>query len=175
MTPLRSWLKAKLKKLEKDPALLKQVLTYHVISGAKIDAATAMSMTSPTSPATVEGQTLQVTTADGKVKINDATVVVADIIASNGIIHAIDAVLLPTDLPVTPSATPAASGSVSTDSTSTSGTAGTATPGVTGAAGTDSSTSGTAAPGTGTAAPTTSPTAPATGTDTTGTTGTPSK
>ena len=78
-----------------DPTALKNLLTYHVIAGQKIDAATAMSMTSPTSPPTVEGGTLNVVTSGGKVHINDATVTQADIPASNGIIHIIDRVLMP--------------------------------------------------------------------------------
>ena len=78
-----------------DPAKLKMVLSYHVIP-ASVDAATAMSMSSPTSPPTVEGGTLQVTKArHNKLKINDATVTKADIHATNGIIHIIDRVLLP--------------------------------------------------------------------------------
>ena len=78
-----------------DPTALKNLLSYHVIAGQKIDAVTAMSMTSPTSPPTVEGATLNVTTSNGKVHINDATVTRADIQASNGIIHIIDRVLMP--------------------------------------------------------------------------------
>ena len=89
--------KAALKNLENNPDQLKQVLTYHVIP-AKVDAATAMAMTSPTSPPTVEGGTLQVTTSNGTVMVNDAKVVQADIMASNGIIHAIDTVLMPSDM-----------------------------------------------------------------------------
>jgi uncharacterized surface protein with fasciclin (FAS1) repeats len=78
-----------------DPAKLKSILTYHVIP-ASVDAAAAMSMTSPTSPPTVEGATLQVTKGRrGKLMINDATVISADIHATNGIIHIIDKVLLP--------------------------------------------------------------------------------
>ena len=73
---------------------LKAILTYHVLP-AKVDAKTAMAMTSPTSPPTVEGDTLQVTTSGGKVMINDATVMKADVLASNGIIHAVDTVLMP--------------------------------------------------------------------------------
>jgi uncharacterized surface protein with fasciclin (FAS1) repeats len=84
-----------LKSLIADPTQLMSILEYHVISGQKIDAATAMSMTSPTSPPTVEGGTLNVTTSGGKVMINDATVVRADIQASNGIIHIINNVLMP--------------------------------------------------------------------------------
>ncbi|MBV9848777.1 MAG: fasciclin domain-containing protein [Armatimonadetes bacterium] len=78
-----------------DPAALKNILTYHVIAGAKVDAATAMAMTSPTSPPTVQGGTLNVVTRNGRVMINDATVIRPDIPASNGIIHIIDRVLMP--------------------------------------------------------------------------------
>lgn len=77
-----------------DPVKLKQVLTYHVIPG-NIMAADAANMTSPTSPPTVNGATLQVTKRKGKLKINDATVIKADIKASNGTIHIIDSVLMP--------------------------------------------------------------------------------
>ena len=78
-----------------DPVKLKSILTYHVIP-ASVDAAAAMSMTSPTSPPTVQGATLQVTKGRrGKLMINDATVIKADIHATNGIIHIIDKVLLP--------------------------------------------------------------------------------
>ncbi len=93
--------------LEADPAKLKAVLTYHVIP-ANIMAADAMAMTSPTSPPTVEGATLQVTKGKkGKLKVNDATVTKADIKASNGTIHIIDTVLMPptTDTTATPPAT----------------------------------------------------------------------
>ncbi len=81
--------------LEADPAKLKQVLTYHVIP-ANIMASDAMAMTSPTSPPTVEGATLQVTKGKkGRLMINDATVTKADIQASNGTIHIINQVLMP--------------------------------------------------------------------------------
>ena len=87
--------KAQLDALMADPTALKNLLTYHVISGQKVDAATAMSMTSPTSPPTVQGGTLNVTTSNGRVMINNATVTKADIPASNGIIHIINRVLMP--------------------------------------------------------------------------------
>ena len=87
-----------------DPAKLKMILTYHVIP-ASVDAATAMSMTSPTSPPTVEGATLQVTKGrHGKLMINDATVTKGDIMATNGIIHIIDKVLMPPMDATTPAA-----------------------------------------------------------------------
>lgn len=92
--------------LENNPDQLKQVLLYHVIP-AKVDAATAMAMTSPTSPPTVEGDTLQVTANNGTVMVNNAKVVQADISATNGIIHAIDTVLMPSDMAMTPVPAPA--------------------------------------------------------------------
>ncbi len=88
-----------------DPAKLKQVLTYHVIP-ANIMASDAMAMTSPTSPPTVEGATLQVTKGKkGHLMVNNATVTKADIQASNGTIHIINQVLMPpmdTTVPTTP-------------------------------------------------------------------------
>jgi len=78
-----------------DPVKLKTILTYHVIP-ASIDAATAMSMSTPTSPPTVEGATLQVTRGrHGRLMINDADVIKGNIYATNGIIHIINKVLLP--------------------------------------------------------------------------------
>ena len=95
----------KLDALEADPAMLKQILTYHVIP-VNIKAADAMSMTSPTSPPTVEGSTLQVTKGrKGRLKVNNATVIKADIGATNGTIHIINEVLMP---PTTDTTTPSA-------------------------------------------------------------------
>lgn len=94
-----------------DPAKLKQVLTYHVIP-ANITSSDAMAMTSPTSPPTVEGATLQVTKGKkGRLKVNDANVTKANIEASNGTIHIIDSVLMPpadSSVPSTDTATPPA-------------------------------------------------------------------
>lgn len=69
------------------------VLTYHVVPG-KVAAADAIKLDGK-SAKTVEGSEIDIAVADGKVKINDATVVAADVEASNGIIHVIDKVLLP--------------------------------------------------------------------------------
>ena len=78
-----------------DPAKLKTILTYHVIP-ASIMASDASAMTSPTSPPTVQGGTLQVTKdARGRLMVNDATITRADIKASNGVIHIINRVLMP--------------------------------------------------------------------------------
>ena len=70
-------------------AVLAQILTYHVVSG-KVMAADV----TDSDVATVEGQTVKLSTADG-VTVNGAKVVTADVAASNGVIHAIDAVILP--------------------------------------------------------------------------------
>lgn len=83
-----------------DPDALRDVLLYHAVDGTAIDsvAATAAAGTSLTSAA---GQTLAVSLDGDNLKINDATVIQADIIATNGIVHAIDTVLLPPAAPVT--------------------------------------------------------------------------
>ena len=70
------------------------ILTYHVIAG-KYLAADVMKMTSA---ATVNGKLVEVKVADGKVHINGATVVSADIVCDNGVIHVIDSVLLPKEI-----------------------------------------------------------------------------
>ncbi|MDN3489062.1 MULTISPECIES: fasciclin domain-containing protein [unclassified Pseudoalteromonas] len=70
---------------------LTAILTYHVVSG-KVMAADVVKLDSAT---TVQGQSVNVTTNDGSVMINNASVVMADVKASNGVIHVIDTVLLP--------------------------------------------------------------------------------
>ena len=75
--------------LPENKAVLAQILTYHVVSG-KVMAADV----TDSDVATVEGQTVKLSTADG-VTVNGAKVVTADVAASNGVIHAIDAVILP--------------------------------------------------------------------------------
>ncbi|MGD2139487.1 MAG: fasciclin domain-containing protein [Burkholderiales bacterium] len=72
-----------------DKAMLTKVLTYHVVPG-KIMAADV----TPGQVTTVEGQALTITTANG-VMVNNANVIKTDIVASNGVIHVIDAVVLP--------------------------------------------------------------------------------
>lgn len=71
-------------------AKLTSILTYHVIAG-KVMSSQVKTMMAPT----VNGQQLDVKVSGGKVMVNDATVVKADIPASNGVIHAIDTVLMP--------------------------------------------------------------------------------
>lgn len=70
---------------------LKAVLTYHVVAG-KVAAADVVKLTNAT---TVNGADVNITVNDGNVDINDSTVVMADVMASNGIIHVVDTVLLP--------------------------------------------------------------------------------
>jgi uncharacterized surface protein with fasciclin (FAS1) repeats len=75
--------------LPENKALLVKILTYHVVSGKVL----AKDIT-PGDVATVEGSTVNLGTKCG-VSVNKANVVIADVMASNGVIHAIDAVLLP--------------------------------------------------------------------------------
>jgi uncharacterized surface protein with fasciclin (FAS1) repeats len=77
--------------LLKDKEKLAKVLTYHVVAG-KVMAADAAKLDSAKS---VEGSKLTIAAKNGKVKIDDATVVKADIDCSNGVIHVIDTVLMP--------------------------------------------------------------------------------
>ena len=72
-------------------AELAKVLTYHVVSGA----AHAADLKDGQELTTVQGGKLHVSIKDGVVKIGNATVKVADIEASNGVIHVIDKVVLP--------------------------------------------------------------------------------
>ena len=70
---------------------LRAVLTYHVVPGAVM----AAQVTSMREAKTVNGQMIAISTMGGKVMINGATVVTADVKASNGVIHVIDTVILP--------------------------------------------------------------------------------
>jgi uncharacterized surface protein with fasciclin (FAS1) repeats len=74
-----------------DKAALTKVLTYHVVAGA-VMASDVVALKSAT---TVQGGTIAIDTTSG-VKVNDATVTATDIVASNGVIHVIDTVLMPT-------------------------------------------------------------------------------
>ncbi|AWN23454.1 hypothetical protein DKM44_09630 [Deinococcus irradiatisoli] len=74
-----------------DPAKLKAVLLYHVVSG-KVLAADVVTMTSAD---TVQGSPINIKVDGSTVMVNDATVTATDIMATNGVIHVIDTVLLP--------------------------------------------------------------------------------
>ncbi|MEZ6138484.1 MAG: fasciclin domain-containing protein [Pirellulaceae bacterium] len=67
------------------------ILTYHVVSG-KVPASKVVDLKGAKS---VNGQRIDIHVADGKVSVDSATVVKTDIECSNGIIHVIDSVILP--------------------------------------------------------------------------------
>lgn len=78
--------------LPENKQALTDILLYHVVSG-KVMAADVVGLTSAT---TVLGADITITVRDGKVFLNDTVeVIITDIEASNGVIHVIDAVLLP--------------------------------------------------------------------------------
>jgi len=82
--------------LPENKAVLVQILTYHVVAG-KVGSADL----SAGDVASVEGSNITVAITDGKVSLNGSSnVVIADVAASNGVIHAIDAVILPPGLDV---------------------------------------------------------------------------
>jgi uncharacterized surface protein with fasciclin (FAS1) repeats len=83
--------KATLQTLAKDKAMLRAVLLYHVAKG-KVTAAKAVKLRSIK---TLNGQSLKVRVSHGKVTVGGARVIKADIGASNGVIHAINKVLIP--------------------------------------------------------------------------------
>ncbi len=67
------------------------ILTYHVVAG-EVMAKDVVNLSEAT---TVNGADVAIKVMDGKVHINNATVVAADVATSNGVIHVIDTVLLP--------------------------------------------------------------------------------
>ena len=79
--------------LPENKADLQKVLSYHVVPGT----VTSADIT-PGEVNTVEGSPVTIATDAGKVTVGTATVIEADITASNGVIHAIDQVLLPPSL-----------------------------------------------------------------------------
>ncbi len=87
-----------------DIPALTEVLTYHVVSGAVL----AEDVVTLSSASTLQGSDVSVRVEDGNVFINESQVVITDIMASNGVIHVIDAVLLPpTESQPEPTPTPA--------------------------------------------------------------------
>jgi len=83
--------KATLAALGKDKALLKSVLLYHVAKG-KLTAAKVVKLKSVK---TLQGGVLAIRVTGGKVFVGKAQVVTADVMASNGVIHVINSVLIP--------------------------------------------------------------------------------
>jgi transforming growth factor-beta-induced protein len=80
-----------LEALLKDKKMLNAVLTYHVVPG-KVMAADVVKLKTAK---TVQGKPVTIAVKEGKVRINNATVVKADIECANGVIHVIDSVLMP--------------------------------------------------------------------------------
>lgn len=83
--------------------MLKSILTYHVVAG-KFDAAAVIEAINGNkgkyTVTTVQGEKIDLSLKDGKVMLTDAkggmsAVILADLAASNGVIHAIDTVIMP--------------------------------------------------------------------------------
>jgi uncharacterized surface protein with fasciclin (FAS1) repeats len=77
--------------LLKDKEALRRVLLYHVVQGKVM----ASDVTKMRSAKTLQGQNINIRVRNNTVRINDAKVVKADIVCSNGVIHVIDKVILP--------------------------------------------------------------------------------
>lgn len=74
-----------------DIPTLTDILLYHVVEG-KVMAEDVVELSEAE---TLLGENVSISVMDGKVKINDAEVIITDLEASNGVIHVIDAVLIP--------------------------------------------------------------------------------
>jgi len=83
--------------LLKNKEQLVSILTFHVLPGTVM--AADIIRTNGAKPGTVNGLPLDIVVRGGKVYVNGAQVVTADIVASNGVIHVIDTVLLPKAAP----------------------------------------------------------------------------
>jgi len=95
-----------------DPSgTLTDILLYHVVAGA-VPAADVVGLSSAT---TVGGDAISIAIVDGQVVLNgNVTVVATDVMASNGIIHVIDGVLMPPAAAASPSPAETGSGGMST-------------------------------------------------------------
>lgn len=82
--------------LLKNKPLLQGVLKYHVVSGNAL----AADVVKQNAWATLGGQRIDVKAAGGKVMIDSATVTATDIKCSNGVIHVIDSVIMPSTIDV---------------------------------------------------------------------------
>jgi len=86
--------KADLDALLGDKKKLTAVLTYHVVAG-KVMAADVLKMTDGAHVKTVEGHQFTLGLKGGKVTVDKANVAKTDIEATNGVIHVIDSVIMP--------------------------------------------------------------------------------
>ena len=79
-----------------DEALLKKVLTYHVLAKRVPGTAAVAAAKQNASVKTVQGELIKLSLKNGKLVLNgNSRVLVADVKASNGVVHAIDTVLVP--------------------------------------------------------------------------------
>ena len=83
--------KSTLNALAKNKAMLRKVLLYHVVAGQ----VTSADVVKLSSAKTLNGKSVRIRTTDGSVYINTAKVVKPDVMASNGVIHVINKVLIP--------------------------------------------------------------------------------
>lgn len=79
--------------MEENRELLIEILTYHVIAGEVMSSDLSDGM----SAETVHGDEVYISVSNYGVKVDDASVIEADIEANNGVIHLIDAVIMPSD------------------------------------------------------------------------------
>ncbi|WP_343327880.1 fasciclin domain-containing protein [Leptolyngbya sp. CCY15150] len=79
--------------LPENKDILVSILTYHVVPGSVM----STDLTSGAVP-TAEGRSIMVDVSEAGVMVNNASVVMADIEASNGVVHVIDQVILPPDM-----------------------------------------------------------------------------
>jgi len=75
-------------------AKLQAVLTYHVVPGRYM----AADVVKMSSAKTVNGKSFMVSMDGGNAMVDNATIIQTDIVASNGVIHVIDTVILPKDM-----------------------------------------------------------------------------
>ena len=83
--------KGTIEALLNDKETLKKILLYHVVSGK----VTSKEVVKLNKAETLEGQNVKIQVTDGSVMINNSKVTTADVMASNGVIHIIDTVLIP--------------------------------------------------------------------------------
>jgi len=83
--------KGTIEALLKDKEALKKILLYHVVSGK----VTSKEVVNLNKAETLSGNNIKIQIMDGAVMINDSKVTTADVMASNGVIHIIDTVLIP--------------------------------------------------------------------------------
>jgi transforming growth factor-beta-induced protein len=90
--------KATLDALAADPAKLKSVLLYHVVSG-NVGSADVVKLTSAK---TLDGKSVAIKVSNGSVFIDAAKVTTPDVAATNGVIHIVDSVLMPAETAMAP-------------------------------------------------------------------------